>query len=151
MVLAFAEGNSIQLVPDGTILIHIALILLMIWVLNRTFFRPINRVLEARSRSQGGRSSEAENTLRIVAEKNQQYETTIRQARLEGYNLIEAERTAALAERESKIGAIKSETEAMSEREKAALRAQADEARRQIAADAEKMADKISANILKSA
>jgi F0F1-type ATP synthase membrane subunit b/b' len=50
--LAFAD---IQLVPDGTILIHIALILLMIWLLNRTFFRPINRVIAAREKNKGGR------------------------------------------------------------------------------------------------
>ena len=57
VVLAFAEGGAIQLVPDGTIFIHIALILLMIFILNRTFFRPVNRVLDARERNKGGRSS----------------------------------------------------------------------------------------------
>ena len=51
--LALAE-NSIQLVPDGTIFLHIALILLMIWVLNRTLFKPVNRILETRERMTGG-------------------------------------------------------------------------------------------------
>ena len=57
VVLAFAEGSGIQLVPDGTILIHIALILLMIWVLNRTFFRPINRVIQSHEKNKGGISA----------------------------------------------------------------------------------------------
>jgi len=59
--LAFAE--SIQLFPDGTIFLHIALILAMIWLLNRTFFRPINRVIESREKQKGGHGSEADNIL----------------------------------------------------------------------------------------
>ena len=39
---------QIQLFPDGTLFIHIALILLMIYILNRTLYRPINRVLDTR-------------------------------------------------------------------------------------------------------
>ena len=45
--LGFAE-NSIQLVPDGTLLLHILIILVMIFVLNATLYKPINRVLAAR-------------------------------------------------------------------------------------------------------
>ena len=58
ILLAFAE--SIQLFPDGTLFIHIALILLMIWVLNRTFFRPINRIIQSREKHSGGHASEAD-------------------------------------------------------------------------------------------
>ena len=57
-LLLFAE--TIQLFPDGTLFVHIAIILEMIWILNRTLYRPINRVLEAREKSKGGHSSEAE-------------------------------------------------------------------------------------------
>ena len=66
-LLAFAE--SIQLFPDGSLLIHVALILLMIWVLNRTLYKPINKVLEARERNKGGHSSEAEGLLKEVDER----------------------------------------------------------------------------------
>jgi F0F1-type ATP synthase membrane subunit b/b' len=45
--VAFAE-NSIQLVPDGTLFLHIIIILLMVFVLNATLFKPINRILEER-------------------------------------------------------------------------------------------------------
>jgi len=43
--LGFAE-NSIQLVPDGTLLLHILIILVMVYVLNATLFKPINRILQ---------------------------------------------------------------------------------------------------------
>ena len=65
--LAFAE--SIQLFPDGTLFIHIALILLMIWVLNRTLFRPINAIIESREKQKGHGGSEAASILKDVDAK----------------------------------------------------------------------------------
>lgn len=149
VALAFAEGSMIQLVPDGTILIHVALILIMIWVLNRTFFRPINRVIEAREKNKGGRFGEAEAILQQVAEKNARFETVMREARSEGYSRIEAERSAAMAERQAKVDAVKTEVEQKLVVEKESLAQQTEEARRQIAAEARVMAEKISSNILK--
>jgi F0F1-type ATP synthase membrane subunit b/b' len=83
VLLAFAE--SIQLFPDGTLFIHIALILIMIWILNRTFFRPINRVIESREKHKGGHGSEAEAILGDVAEKQARYNRELLAARSEGY------------------------------------------------------------------
>jgi F-type H+-transporting ATPase subunit b len=150
VVLAFAAEGGIQLVPDGTILIHIALILLMIWVLNRTFFRPINRVLAARDRNKGGRSGEALDILKQVNEKSLRYETEMRQARAEAYNLIEAERAAALAARQARVESVKAETAQTISQEKASIQKQSEAARTAIAAEAQTMAEKISSNILRA-
>lgn len=149
VVLGFAEGGMVQLVPDGTIFIHIALILLMIWILNRTFFRPINRVIQARDRSRGGQS-EAAGILSQVDEKNQKYEAAMREARLEGYQLIEQQRAEALAKRQAEIEAAKAETAQIVSREKDSIERQTAEARAALAAEAQKMAEKISSNILKA-
>jgi F-type H+-transporting ATPase subunit b len=150
VVLAFAAEGGIQLVPDGTILIHIALILLMIWVLNRTFFRPINRVIAARERNKGGHSAEAQDILKQASEKSLRYETEMRQARSEGYNLIESERAAALAERQSRVEAVKAETARTVSQEKDSIQKQSEAARNTIAAEAQNMAEKISSNILRA-
>ncbi|HEY0656930.1 MAG TPA: hypothetical protein VGD05_00570 [Pyrinomonadaceae bacterium] len=146
--LAFAE---VQLVPDGTIFIHIALILLMIWILNRTFFRPINRVVESREKNKGGRFSEAETILQQVNEKQSKYNQAMLKARTRGYETIETERAAALAQREAKITEVKTEVAQRFEQEKAQLQTQTTEARTAIAAEADKLAEKISSNILRSA
>jgi len=147
--LAFAE---IYLVPDGTMLIHIALILLMIWLLNRTFFRPINRVIEARERkNKGGRFGEAEGILRQVGEKQTHYDAALLEARSKGYELIERERREAVAKRQSEIEQVKSEVERSVAQEKEVLERQTAEARTAIAKEAEQMAEKISANLLKAA
>lgn len=146
--LAFMQ--SVQLVPDGTILIHIALILLMIWVLNRTFFRPINRVIESRERNKGGRFGEAESILQQVSEKQAKYNQAMLEARSRGYETIEAERSAALASREAQINQVKAEVTQRYEQEKAQLQRQTVEARAVIAAEADRLAEKISSNILRA-
>jgi F-type H+-transporting ATPase subunit b len=146
-LLAFAE---VQLVPDGTLFIHIALILLMIWILNRTFFRPINRVIATREKHKGGRFGEAGEILRQVEEKQTKYNQALFEARNKGYQTIEAERAAALAEREAKVGTVKAEVEQKVAQEKAQLQAQAAEARAAIAAEADRLAEKISSNILRA-
>ena len=65
--LGFAE-NSIQLVPDGTLFLHVLIILVMVYVLNATLFKPINRILEAREKRTRGRLTEAEEILSNVAQ-----------------------------------------------------------------------------------
>jgi F0F1-type ATP synthase membrane subunit b/b' len=149
MVL-LAAAESIQLFPDGTIFIHIALILLMIWVLNRTFFKPINQVIESRERQKGGHGSEAESILSDVAEKQAKYNKELLAARSEGYELVEKERLAAIAQRQSKIAEAKAETAQVLTTGKQKLEQEAAQARNIIAEEAVVMAEKISANILKS-
>lgn len=148
VLLAFQE---VRLIPDGTLIIHIALILLMIWVLNRTFFRPVNRILEARERNKGGRSSEAQEILKNIGEKQSRYDAAMLEARSAGYELIERERAQAVVGRQEKLGAVKEEVAELVERENRELDVQKSAARTTIAAEAEKMAERISASILKQA
>jgi F-type H+-transporting ATPase subunit b len=151
-LLAFAEGGpAVQLLPDGTMLIHVALILLMIYILNRTFFRPVNRIIQARVKNKGGRFTEAEEILNQVSEKQAQYNAAILGARNEGYQLIESERAAAITEREKSLNQVKEEVAAALAREKEELSRKPAEARAAIARDADEMANKISANILNAA
>ncbi|MBK8813443.1 MAG: hypothetical protein IPN69_22325 [Acidobacteria bacterium] len=149
-LLAFAEGSSIQLVPDGTLLIHVALILIMIWILNRTFFRPINRIIESREKNKGGRSVEAEEIMRDVEGKREMYNLAMLDARTKGYEIIEKERTKALKKKEEKVTAVKESVAVAFAEESAELEKQTAEARETIKSEAEKLADRISANILKA-
>lgn len=146
-ILAFA---GVQLIPDGTLIIHIILILVMVWVLNRTFFRPINKVLDLREKNSGGRSSEAQEILNRVNEKNSKFDASIREIRNEGYQLVEDQRTKAIAERQEKVGAVKEEVSALLSSEKETIAKQTAEAQQAITAEAEKLAEKISGNILKA-
>ena len=146
--LAFAE-NSIQLVPDGTIFFHIALILLMIWILNRTLFKPINRILEARERMTGGSFAETTDTLRQADEKLANYETTLREARAAGYAVVENTRRESLAQRQLQIDEVKADVVNQIEREKADLNRQVAQARQTLASDARGLAERITAQVLR--
>src|ERR1044071_8047823 len=126
-MLAFAE--SIQLIPDGTLLIHIAIIITMVFVLNRLLFKPVGRVLSEREARTHGRSDEARDTMRRVSESLSRYETSLRQARSEGYGLLERQQAEANGERQRKIAEVRREVEELIEEEKRQIRAQSDAAR----------------------
>ena len=147
-LLALAE--SIQLFPDGTLFIHVALILLMIYVLNRTFFKPINAVITSREKFKGGHNVEAEEIAATAAEKLGRYNAELLAARTKGYELIEKERAEALAARSEKVAATKSEITGTLESEREAIARQAEEARAALAKEADAMAERISATILKA-
>jgi F-type H+-transporting ATPase subunit b len=147
-MLLFAE--TIQLFPDGTIFIHIAMILAMIWILNRTLYKPINRVLEARERIKGGRSSEAEELIHDAETKESRYGSEMLEARSAGYALIEKEQRKAQADRDKKLAEAKAAAADELAAGRSGLEKQADEVRSAIGTDAEKMADTIAANILKA-
>ncbi len=99
--------SSIQLVPDGTLLLHLLLIFGMVALLNATLLKPINRILEERELRTRGRLSEAAQTFATVDEKMREYEKRLRQARTEGYTLMEQERTALSTERERKVAEVR--------------------------------------------
>jgi len=85
--LGFAE-NSIQLVPDGTLILHVIIILVMVYVLNATLYKPINRILEAREKRTRGRLSEAQEILNDVSEKLSNYERQLRATRAQAYQSL---------------------------------------------------------------
>ena len=105
----FLAESSIQLVPDGTLLVHILFIAIMVAVLNRTLLKPINEILSRRDALLSGRMSEAEILSAAREEKLHAYEAALREARSEGYHLLESEKAEALRDRERRLSAIKEE------------------------------------------
>ena len=145
--LGFAE-NSIQLVPDGTLFLHIALILVMVFILNATLFKPINRILEEREKRTRGRSDEAHGILQRVEESTANYEKSLREARAEGYRLMEQVRAEAMRERQLVINNLREEVERSITEQKEALAAQTESARATLRSDAQQMAKEIGERIL---
>ena len=99
----FLAESSIQLVPDGTLLLHLLVIVVMVYVLNRTLLRPINQILAEREKQIAGRLTEAQALSAETEEKLRKYQGTLREARAEGYRLLEKERSEALKQREEKV------------------------------------------------
>src|SRR5687768_1697023 len=145
--LGFAE-NSIQLVPDGTLILHVIIILVMVWILNKTLYKPINRILEAREKRTHGRMSEAQEILTDVSEKVSNYERQLRQARAEGYALAEQERTAAMQERQGKLNEMRQQLSESIAQEKQTIQTQVEEARVTLDSESLRIAREIGAQVL---
>lgn len=145
--LGFAE-NSIQLVPDGTLILHVIIILVMVWILNKTLYKPINRILEAREKRTRGRMSEAQEILTDVSEKVSNYERQLRQARAEGYALSEQERTIAMKERQGKINEMRQQLSESIAQEKQTIQTQVEEARVTLESESRRIAREIGERVL---
>ena len=94
---------SIQLVPDGTLLLHLLMVGVMVFVLNRTLLKPINQILAEREKQIAGRLKEAEALASETQEKLKRYNDALREARADGYKLLEKERAQAMKEKEEKL------------------------------------------------
>lgn len=148
MLLAL-EGPIIQLVPDGTLLFHLVLIIVMVAILNATLLKPINRILEERDKRTRGRLTEAQTVMLKVDQDLREYERRLREARAEGYAMMERERAKLSAERDQRVAEVKKQisTQVSSERER--LLSEAEQARKNLATAARSLAVDISQQILR--
>ena len=148
MTVALALAESIQLVPDGTIFLHIAIIIAMVFVLNRILFKPINKILNDRERLTTGSSTEAHGILRRVEDNLSTYERTLKEARAESYRLLEGERTKAINERQSLMRSVRDEVDQIVDNEEKLIESQAAEARVALEEEARRMAVTIKNQVL---
>ena len=147
LVLGFAE-NSIQLVPDGTLILHVIIILVMVYVLNATLYKPINKILESREKRTRGRLSEAQEITKGVKEKLAEYEGSLRQARGEAYAVAESQRSEAMMERQRRINEMRNELAQSIATEKEAIQEQANQARASLEVESRLIARDISSRVL---
>ena len=145
--LGFAE-NSIQLVPDGTLILHVLIILVMVYVLNATLFKPMNQILAARDQRTRGRLSEAQEILKNVSEQLANYERQLRQARGEAYAFSESERAEAMQERQNKLNEMRVHLAESIAQQKEAIQRQADEARGTLEVESRRLAREIGERVL---
>ena len=145
----FLAEATIQLVPDGTLLLHLLFIAVMVFVLNRTLLRPINQILAEREKQIGGRLSEAKQLSAEAEEKMRKYQAALREARTEGYRLLEKERAAGLKEKDEKV---RQHREALSQqvaKERESIEKQQQKVQSELEAQADSMGVLISSQILR--
>ena len=145
--LGFAE-NSIQLVPDGTLLLHVLIILLMVYVLNATLFKPINQILAAREKRTRGRLTEAQEIMANVSEKLAEYERALRAARTEAYAFTEHERAGEMQDRQRKLDEMRARLAESIALEKESIQRQTREARVTLEVEAHRNAVEIGSLVL---
>ena len=144
----FLAESSIQLVPDGTLLLHFLFVGVMVVVLSRTLLKPINVILREREEDIRGRKDLAKKTAAAREEMLLRYETELRKARSEGYRLLEQERARAIKEKQEKLQSVKEEMARWVSSEITTTRQQEELIRRDLEAQAGSMAELISHRIL---
>jgi len=145
----FLAEASIQLVPDGTLLFHLLVIAVMVFVLNRTLLKPINQILAEREKQISGRLSEASALRAETEEKLTKYNETLREARTEGYRLLEKERAEAVKKKDEKLRVYRDEMSKEVARQVEATRKQEDAVRGELEAQATSISDLITSRILR--
>jgi F0F1-type ATP synthase membrane subunit b/b' len=146
MILA---ETSIQLVPDGTLLLHLLMVAIMVFILNRTLLKPINQILAERERQVTGRRMEAEKLATETEEKIRKYNETLHDARVDGYRLLDKERAEGLKQREEKLRQYRDQMSKEVATQIEATRQQEESAKRELDAQAASMSDLISSQILR--
>ncbi|MBV8856006.1 MAG: ATP synthase F0 subunit B [Acidobacteria bacterium] len=121
----------------------------MVFVLNRLLFKPVLRTLNDREARTHGRSDEARETIRKVGESLSRYENSLRQARAEGYSLLERQQSEANGERQRRIAEVRREVEEQLGQEKNEIQAQAERARATLLGEAERVAADIKVQVLR--
>lgn len=145
----FLAESSIQLVPDGTLLVHLAMVAVMVFILNRTLLKPINDILAEREKQVAGRLKEAEALATETDEKLKKYNAALHDARSEGYRLLEKERAAALKEKDEKIRLYREEMSKTVASRLDQTRQQEQKVRDELESQAAVMGDLISSQILR--
>jgi len=145
----FLAESSIQLVPDGTLLLHLLVIGIMVAVLNRTLLKPINKILKDREDLLTGRMAEAEALAAAREEKIRSYESALRQARSEGYHLLEHEKTEALRDRELRLSRVREEMTRLVAKETEETRRQEEQAKRELESKAADLSSLIGSQVLR--
>lgn len=145
----FLAEASIQLVPDGTLLLHLLFIAVMVFVLNRTLLKPINEILAEREKQIGGRLSEAQTLTAEAEEKMKQYQAELREARADGYRLLEKERAAGLKQKDEKVRQHREQLSQSVAKELDSLQKQQDKVRSELETQADSMGVLISSQILR--
>ena len=145
----FLAETSIQLVPDGTLLLHMLFIAVMVFVLNRTLLKPINQILAEREKQIGGRITEAQMLSAEAQEKMRKYQAGLREARTEGYKLLEKERAAGLKEKDEQVRQHREELSRTVAQERDAIQKQQEKVRTELEAQADSMGVLISSQILR--
>jgi F0F1-type ATP synthase membrane subunit b/b' len=124
------------------------LVIVMVYLLNVTLLKPINRILKERERRTKGRFREAQALLQIGSDKLREFEIRMREARAGGYLLLERERTSASLERERKVSEVKLEATRWLEDEKRKLQADEEQVKARLRKDARVRAREIGGQIL---
>ena len=117
----------ITVIPDGSFVIQMINFLVLLWILNLVFFKPIRKVLIQRKEKITGLEEGVEKLAKEVVEKDNAFENGLKEARVKG-----------LKEKESFIEEASGEEKEIIEKINKKAQAQLAEIKKQVAEETEK-------------
>jgi F-type H+-transporting ATPase subunit b len=138
-----------EIFPNWTFIPVVTLLLILVFVLNRLFFRPLGKTLEERHRRIEGAQLEAEQIRASSQGRLAEFDRKMREARRESDEHMAQITAEAMQERAKIIGGKKSEVDKMLHDSKADIQKRTEEARGKLLALRDKFAILIASRILK--
>jgi F-type H+-transporting ATPase subunit b len=145
-LIALADDGILSI--DGSFLFVFISIFVIMFILNQTLFRPINRVLEEREQLSEGRRAQARHMLGQRDERLRHYEDQLRAARAEANQTLENGRKQALVARQKMVDETRTLASTQIQAARQQIAAEAETAKQTLESDAREMAASISSHIL---
>jgi F-type H+-transporting ATPase subunit b len=134
---------------DASIIPAIIIFLLLIAALNQLLFKPLQKVQAERESRTSGMMGEAQSRMRHHLDLFNEYEATIRNARMEAYRQQEQLRSDAMQKRAEVLAMARSAGEQTIKDSRASILTQVEMAKRQLDLDAQDLARGIASTILR--
>lgn len=129
-----------NLTPDWSLLVILAIFIANYFVVRTFFLKPINRVLTERERDVLSAEAVFEESMARFHEATSEMEARLIEARRKGASIREARRAEAAAQRAELVGRTRSEAEAMTGKAEEELRSDVAVAREKIVRESEALA-----------
>ena len=133
---------------DWSLIPAIIIFVLTVVALNYLLFRPIIRVQEERERRTTGLMAQIRQNLDHHLQLFDQYQATIRNARMEGYRSVEKARSEALLYRNKALDQARNRAEQLTREARNSIQTQVNEAKARLELEAREMASRIASVIL---
>ena len=137
-----------EIFPNWTVVPILFFVLVLTFILNRTLFRPLGKILEERERRISGARIEAEEIRQASQQKGLEFDKRLREARREADQQVAQVKNAALGEKTQVVTRQRSETEQMLAAAKTEIRTKVEEARLKLEAQTQHLAARIATRIL---
>jgi F-type H+-transporting ATPase subunit b len=133
---------------DWSIVPSIIIFLLLIFALNQILFKPLQKVQAERERRTSGLMNEAQATTDHQLGLLNEYQATIKNARMEAYRRQDQLRNEALKKRAEVLAKARTAAEQMIQDSRASILSQVETAKRQLEQEAQELAKGITSAIL---
>jgi len=133
---------------DSSIIPAIIIFLLLIFGLNKLLYKPLQKVLADRESRTTGLVNQAQEELKHHSSLFENYQSTIKNARMEGYRRQEQLRAEAQKRRAEVLAQSRADAEKLIQDSRASMQSQVESAKHQLTLDAQDIAQRITSIVL---